>query len=62
MTAATEAAETTGHPGSALEVLRVFTKLGLTSFGGPISHLGFFRTEFVQRDPARGQPHIQGGL
>ena len=49
MTAATEAAETTGHPGSALEVLRVFTKLGFTSFGGPIAHLGFYRTEFVQR-------------
>jgi chromate transporter len=49
MTAATEAAEATGHPGSAIEVLRVFTKLGLTSFGGPIAHLGFFRTEFVQR-------------
>ena len=49
MSAATEAAETTGHPGSALEVLRVFTKLGVTSFGGPIAHLGFFRTEFVER-------------
>jgi len=49
MSAATEASETTGHPGSALEVLRVFTKLGFTSFGGPIAHLGFFRTEFVAR-------------
>ena len=49
MTPALEAGETTGHPGSALEVLRVFTKLGLTSFGGPVAHLGFFRTEFVQR-------------
>ena len=49
MTAASEAAETTGHPGSALEVLRIFTKLGLTSFGGPIAHLGFYRTEFVER-------------
>jgi chromate transporter len=35
--------------GSALEVLRVFLKLGLTSFGGPVAHLGYFRTEFVQR-------------
>jgi chromate transporter len=41
--------ETTGHRGSALEVLRVFTKLGLTSFGGPVAHLGYFRTEFVER-------------
>jgi chromate transporter len=31
------------------EVLRVFLRLGLTSFGGPIAHLGYFRTEFVER-------------
>ncbi|MQA00728.1 MAG: chromate efflux transporter [Dehalococcoidia bacterium] len=35
--------------GSALEVLRVSTKLGLTSFGGPIAHLGYFHTEYVER-------------
>jgi chromate transporter len=35
--------------GSALEVLRVFLKLGLTSFGGPIAHIGYFREEFVER-------------
>jgi chromate transporter len=35
--------------GSAGEVLRAFLKLGLTSFGGPIAHLGYFRTEFVER-------------
>jgi chromate transporter len=35
--------------GSAGEVLRVFLKLGLTSFGGPIAHLGYFRNEFVER-------------
>jgi chromate transporter len=28
---------------------RAFLRLGLTSFGGPVAHLGFFRTEFVQR-------------
>jgi len=33
--------------GSAIEVLRVFLKLGLTSFGGPVAHLGYFRREFV---------------
>jgi chromate transporter len=49
MTAAAEAEEGTGHRGSALEVLRIFTKLGLTSFGGPVAHLGYFRTEFVER-------------
>ena len=31
------------------EVMRVFLKLGLTSFGGPIAHLGYFRSEFVAR-------------
>jgi chromate transporter len=29
------------------EVFRVFLKLGLTSFGGPIAHLGYFREELV---------------
>ncbi|WP_379970476.1 chromate transporter [Ectobacillus sp. sgz5001026] len=32
-----------------LEVLLVSTKLGLTSFGGPIAHLGYFREEYVKR-------------
>src|SRR3954447_17643880 len=35
--------------GSALEVLGVSTRLGLTSFGGPIAHLGYFRGEYVAR-------------
>jgi len=35
--------------GSPLEVLRVFLRLGLTSFGGPVAHLGYFRHEFVVR-------------
>ena len=35
--------------GTFLEVLGVFLKLGLTSFGGPIAHLGYFRAEFVER-------------
>jgi chromate transporter len=34
---------------SALEVFSAFLKLGLTSFGGPIAHLGYFREEFVNR-------------
>jgi chromate transport protein ChrA len=34
---------------STLTVFRVFLKLGLTSFGGPIAHLGYFREEFVNR-------------
>ncbi|MDO9395973.1 MAG: chromate efflux transporter [Herbiconiux sp.] len=32
-----------------LEVFGVFLRLGLTSFGGPIAHLGYFRDELVQR-------------
>ena len=35
--------------GSAREVLLVFLRLGLTSFGGPVAHLGYFRDEFVVR-------------
>jgi chromate transporter len=37
------------HTSSATEVLLAFLWLGLTSFGGPIAHLGYFRTEFVER-------------
>src|SRR4030081_41116 len=35
--------------GRAGEVFAAFLKLGLTSFGGPIAHLGYFRNEFVER-------------
>ena len=35
-----------GTPG---EVLLAFLRLGLTSFGGPVAHLGYFRAEFVER-------------
>jgi chromate transporter len=35
--------------GNAGEVFAVFLKLGLTSFGGPVAHLGYFRNEFVER-------------
>src|SRR5215468_2059777 len=35
--------------GSAWEVLLVFLRLGLTSFGGPVAHLGYFHDEFVVR-------------
>lgn len=35
--------------GTAAEVFRVFLQLGLTSFGGPIAHLGYFRAELVER-------------
>jgi chromate transporter len=39
----------TAATGSALEVLRVFAKLGVSCFGGPIAHIGYFRHEFVIR-------------
>ena len=35
--------------GTPLEVLRAFLKLGVTCFGGPIAHIGYFREEFVVR-------------
>src|SRR5580704_4281815 len=35
--------------GSWREVLAAFLRLGLTSFGGPVAHLGYFREEFVRR-------------
>jgi chromate transporter len=35
--------------GTAWEVLRIFLRLGGTSFGGPVAHLGYFRAEFVER-------------
>jgi chromate transporter len=38
-----------GRGGSAIEVFLAFLRLGLTSFGGPVAHLGYFRTEFVER-------------
>ena len=48
MTSAIEPAECgRSSAGPPLEVLRVFLKLGLTSFGGPVAHLGYFRREFV---------------
>ena len=33
----------------AWQVFWIFLRLGLTSFGGPVAHLGYFRDEFVQR-------------
>jgi chromate transporter len=51
-----EHAETAKHKllrgqseGSVLEVLAISTRLGLTSFGGPIAHLGYFHEEYVKR-------------
>jgi chromate transporter len=37
------------QPGSALEVLLAFLKLGCLCFGGPVAHLAYFRAELVER-------------
>jgi chromate transporter len=37
------------HRGSPREVFAAFLKLGLSSFGGPIAHIGYFRHELVER-------------
>ncbi len=41
--------DTGSNAGSPIEVLIAFIRLGLVSFGGPIAHIGYFRTEFVER-------------
>lgn len=38
-----------GRPELLREVLVTFTRLGFTSFGGPVAHLGYFRAELVER-------------
>ncbi len=47
--AETAPAETAPGHGSPWEVFRIFLRLGLTSFGGPVAHIGYFRAEFVER-------------
>ena len=38
-----------GKKSGAGEVFLIFLRLGLTSFGGPVAHLGYFHEEFVSR-------------
>jgi chromate transporter len=45
----TRPAESVPQSSSWLEVLSVSLKLGLTSFGGPIAHIGYFHDEYVAR-------------
>jgi chromate transporter len=46
---ADETGRRTAPSGHWTEVLAAFFRLGLTSFGGPIAHLGYFHNEFVVR-------------
>ncbi len=46
---ADEGRDTARARGSVLEVFFAFLQLGLTSFGGPVAHLGYFRAAFVER-------------
>jgi chromate transporter len=45
--ASTHPSDTASH--STLEIFLAYLRLGCTSFGGPIAHLGYFREEFVAR-------------
>jgi chromate transporter len=45
----TQAHATTKENASFVSILLIFLRLGLTSFGGPVAHLGYFREEFVNR-------------
>ncbi|GAA2965714.1 chromate efflux transporter [Microbacterium schleiferi] len=43
------APDTAASRGSAVDVFWAFLRLGVTSFGGPIAHLGYFRDDLVAR-------------
>lgn len=44
--------------GNPIEVFFTFLKLGLTSFGGPIAHLSYFRNEFVEKRSWLSESHF----
>jgi chromate transporter len=46
---ARQAVQQVAPAGTPLEVLRIFARLGVSCFGGPIAHIGYFRDEFVLR-------------
>lgn len=45
----TPASDPSATRDSPWQIFLMFLRLGLTSFGGPVAHLGYFRQEFVQR-------------
>lgn len=42
-------ADDSSHSTNFWKIFIIFLRLGLTSFGGPVAHLGYFRAEFVAR-------------
>ncbi len=43
------ASDTERRSGRLLEIFLVCSRLGLTSFGGPVAHIGYFHAEYVER-------------
>lgn len=46
---AAETPQASAGPARVAEVFAAFLKQGLTAFGGPVAHIGYFRREFVER-------------
>lgn len=44
-----EGAASKSETAAVFPIFLIFLRLGLTSFGGPVAHLGYFREEFVTR-------------
>jgi chromate transporter len=52
-----------GRSSPVVEVLPAFSRLGASGFGGPVAHLGYFRTEFVvHRRWLSGTAYAAGGV
>jgi chromate transporter len=49
MTTAADPLSENRYDGTVIEVLLIFLRLGVSCFGGPIAHIGYFRDEFVTR-------------
>lgn len=49
MTAPSPSPASHSSPTRVIDLFAIFLRLGFTSFGGPVAHIGFFRDEFVHR-------------